>query len=259
MAWAMLDQDVSGSAQPEERNSEERDTVRHDKERDMSEGPDVKIVKPSTPSRFRHLVVVGLVLSLVPWSAALAGESTEQLKGSVEQVIKVLEDRSLRDESQRRAAIRQAADRIFDFEETAKRALGQHWQRLSEKDRKEFVSLFADLLERAYISKIERYSGEKIVYAGENVEGDTATAKTRFVTTKGTEVPVDYRMHKKGDRWLVYDVNVEGVSLVANYRAQFNKIIQTSGFEGLIAKMKHSDQEFSAPGGGAKDKPPPRS
>lgn len=202
-------------------------------------------------------VLLSLALLLLPWSQAWAGVPTDQLKGSVDQVIHVLEDPALKSESkaqERRTAIRKEADKIFDWEETAKRALGTHWRSLSEKDRKEFVSLFADLLERAYISKIELYSGEKITYAGDSVDGDVATVKTRFTTKKGTDVPVDYRMLKQGDRWLVYDVNVEGVSLVANYRTQFNRIIQTASYQELVTKMKRSQGEFSAPGGGSKEK-----
>ena len=134
---------------------------------------------------------------------------------------------------------------VFDFTETAKRALGRHWQGLAEKDRQEFTSLFTDLIERAYISKIERYSGERIAYAGEAVDGGLATVRTRFVTKQGTEVPVDYRMQQRGDRWLVYDVSVEGVSLINNYRTQFDKIIQTSSYAELVRKMKAA--EFAAP------------
>src|SRR6267143_1959470 len=108
----------------------------------------------------------------------------------------------------------------------------------AEKDRQEFTALFTDLIERAYISKIERYSGERIAYAGEAVDGGLATVRTRFVTKQGTEVPVDYRMQQRGDRWLVYDVSVEGVSLINNYRTQFEKIIQTSSYAELVRKMK---------------------
>ena len=133
------------------------------------------------------------------------------------------------------------------------------WQSLGEKDRQEFVSVFADLLQRSYISKIERYSGEKITYAGDSIDGDVATVKTRFAAKRGTEVPVDYRMLKRGDRWLVYDVNVEGVSLVANYRTQFNKIIQTASYQELITKMKNSQGEFGAPGGAKEKDKTPRS
>jgi phospholipid transport system substrate-binding protein len=173
-----------------------------------------------------------------------AGAPTDQLKSSVEQIVKVLEDPALKADSRvkdRRAAIRKEAEVVFDFTETAKRALGRHWQGLSEKDRQEFTGLFTDLIERAYISKIERYSGERIAYAGEAVDGGLATVRTRFVTKQGTEVPVDYRMQQRGDRWLVYDVSVEGVSLINNYRTQFDKIIQTSSYAELVRKMKAAE------------------
>lgn len=199
-------------------------------------------------------VRVDLVARLVPVAVAgflvgapvvvEAGAPTDQLKSSVEQIVKVLEDPALKTESRvkdRRAAIRKEAEVVFDFTETAKRALGRHWQGLSEKDRQEFTGLFTDLIERAYISKIERYSGERIAYAGEAIDGGLATVRTRFVTKQGTEVPVDYRMQQRGDRWFVYDVSVEGVSLINNYRTQFDKIIQTSSYAELLRKMKAAE------------------
>src|SRR6266545_6918652 len=134
------------------------------------------------------VVLVGLAV-LAP-APARAGAPTDQLKASVEQIVKVLEDPALRAEArnrERRAAIRKEAEGVFDFSETAKRALGRHWQGLAEKDRQEFTALFTDLIERAYITKIEKYSGERIAYAGEAVEGGLATVRTRFVTKQGTE------------------------------------------------------------------------
>ena len=192
------------------------------------------------------IVVIGLLAILV--GQARAGAPTDQLKGSVDEVVRLLEDPKLKGEGmakERREAVRKLANNIFDFSETAKRALGQHWSKLSEKDRQEFVPLFADLLERSYISKIEQYSGERIRYVGDSIEGDGATVKTRLITKNGTEVPIDYRMLREGDRWLVYDVVVEGVSLVGNYRTQFNKIIQTASYEDLVKKLKARDQELS--------------
>lgn len=192
-----------------------------------------------------RLVPVAVAGFLVGAPAVVeAGAPTDQLKSSVEQIVKVLEDPALKADSRvkdRRAAIRKEAEVVFDFTETAKRALGRHWQALSEKDRQEFTGLFTDLIERAYISKIERYSGERIAYAGEAVDGGLATVRTRFVTKQGTEVPVDYRMQQRGDRWLVYDVSVEGVSLINNYRTQFDKIIQTSSYAELVRKMKAAE------------------
>ena len=197
-------------------------------------------------SRLAQVVLTGL-LAWAPASAD-AGAPTEQLKGAVDQIVKVLEDPALKAqgrEKERRAAIRREAETVFDFGETAKRALGRHWQPLAEKDRQEFTSLFSDLIERAYISKIERYSGERITYTGESIDGAVASVRTRFVTKQGTEIPIDYRMQQRGDRWLVYDVVVEGISLINNYRTQFEKIIQTSSYAELVRRLKAA--EVAAP------------
>jgi phospholipid transport system substrate-binding protein len=206
--------------------------------------------------RVLTIVVVAMVASL--FTAAWAGEPTEQLKGSVDKVLQILQDPKLQaagQEAERRTTVRKVANTIFDFSETAKRALGPHWQNLSEKDRQEFVSLFSDLLERSYIGKIEQYSGERIKYVGESTEGDGATVRTKLIAKNGTEVPIDYRMLKNGDRWLVYDVSIEGVSLVGNYRTQFNKIIQTASYDELVKRMRAQDQGLS----GSAPKAKPRS
>ena len=195
------------------------------------------------------LALAGL-LALSIAGAAWAGIPTDQLKGAIDRVVKTLDDPTYKGEGKsldRRRAVRKIADDIFDFNEISRRALARHWQTLSEKQREEFVGLFADLLERSYISKIELYGGEKIQYTNERVDGDTATVATRIITKNGTDVPVDYRMHKKGDRWLVYDVNIEGVSLVSNYRTQFNKIIQTASYNDLVQKLKTKQDELVAP------------
>jgi len=187
-----------------------------------------------------------LALLLVAVSAR-AGEPTDQLRAQIDRVIKVLEDPELKKANkakERRAAIRKVANDIFDFGETARRSLARHWTQRTAAEREEFVQLFADLLERSYISRIEAYGGEKIAYVGETIDGDVATVKTKITTRQGTEIPVDYRMHKRGDKWLVYDVIIEGVSLVADYRVQFNKIITTSSYAELVKKMRDKQEEF---------------
>jgi phospholipid transport system substrate-binding protein len=148
--------------------------------------------------------------------------------------------------AERRAAIRRDADAVFDFTEMARRALGRHWQELNEGQQREFVELFANLLERAYVSKIEKYNGEKIAYIGESIEGDMATVKTQILTKQDTQVPIDYRLLHKGDRWLVYDVLLEGVSLVLNYRTQFDHILQTSSYDELIRRLKANQAEYGS-------------
>jgi phospholipid transport system substrate-binding protein len=201
------------------------------------------------------LLAVGLAVTAV--GPAAAGVPTDQLRGAVDRVLKTLEDPSLKGEGkvpERRVAVRKIANEIFDFGEIAKRSMARHWQPLSEAQRNEFVGLFADLLERSYISKIETYGGEKIQYTAERVDGDYATVSTRIITKNGTEVPVDYRMIKRSDRWLVYDVSIEGVSLVSNYRTQFNKIIQTSSYNELVSKLKNKQDELLAEDKGQKKK-----
>jgi phospholipid transport system substrate-binding protein len=178
---------------------------------------------------------------------AWAGAPTDQLRAQIDRAVKILEDPELKRDGrqrERRAAVRQVANDIFDFSETAKRSLARHWAPRTQAEREEFVSLFSDLLERSYIGKIELYGGEKIQYLGESIEGESAVVRTKLLTKQGTEIPVDYRMLRRGDRWLVYDVVIEGVSLISNYRTQFNKIITTSSYEELIKKMKSKQEEF---------------
>jgi len=194
-------------------------------------------------------LALAVLLVLPPAREVSAGIPTDQLKGAIDRVVKTLDDPALKGEGktgERRRAIRKVADDIFDFNEISRRALARHWQGLTAKQREEFVGLFADLLERSYISKIELYGGEKIVYATERVDGDVATVATKIITKNGTDVPVDYRMAKRGGRWLVYDVNIEGVSLVSNYRTQFNKIIQTASYEELVQKLRTKQDELIA-------------
>ena len=204
--------------------------------------------------------IVAVSASLVSVPPVVAGPATDQLKASVDNVIRLLEDPAARaDHQARRVALRRVADNIFDFQEIAKRSLGPHWQKLSDKEREEFVALFGDLLERAYASKIEKYSGEKITYAGEVVDNDQVTVKTRFSTKQGSEVPIDYRMLRRGDGWRAYDVTVEGVSLVANYRSQFDKILASSSYAELVSRLKNSPDPGSTTGGVKRKDSTPRS
>ena len=197
-------------------------------------------------TRYRALALaISIVLSAgaardaVAREGVQAGPATEQLRARVERVIALLDDRELKARpAARRAALRTAATDIFDFAEITRRSLGRHWQATSPSEREDLVALMTALLERSYLSRIEQYSGERIVFAGETAEGDLATVRTRLVTKGGVETPIDYRLYKVGDRWMVYDVSVEGVSLVANYRSQFNKIIQTSSAHGLVERLR---------------------
>jgi len=198
-------------------------------------------------ARFALALATALLLIIAGPGRVWAGAPTEQLRAQIDRAVKLLEDPELKKEGRqrdRRAAVRQVANDIFDFSETARRSLARHWAARTQAERDEFVQLFSDLLERSYISKIELYGGEKIRFVGESIDADGAIVRTRLVTKQGTEIPIDYKMHLRGDRWLVYDVLIEGVSLIANYRTQFNKIITTSSFQELVKKMKTKQEEF---------------
>jgi phospholipid transport system substrate-binding protein len=202
-----------------------------------------------TSARF-SIVALTVALMLLAASDAVGGAATDQIRGSIDLVLKILADPDLKKESkslERRRAIRAVANEIFDFGEISRRSLALHWQARTPAERQEFILLFGDLLEQSYISKIENYSGEKIQYVGETVDGDRVVVRTLIVTKQGTAIPVDYRMSQQGERWRAYDVTLEGVSLVANYRAQFNTIIQRSGYPDLVAKLRVKYNERPGP------------
>ncbi len=196
----------------------------------------------------RRLPAIPAMLALTLVAAtAQAGVPTDQLKGATDRVLKALQDPELKKPeklTERREQIRAMANEIFDWQETGKRALGRHAQTCTPQQREEFSPLFADLIERSYVGKIELYSGEKIMYVGESVEGEQATVRTRLVTKSNTEISIDYRMVKDGDRWRAYDVVIEHVSLVNNYRTQFNRIIQQSSCGELVKKLKSKQEEL---------------
>jgi phospholipid transport system substrate-binding protein len=184
--------------------------------------------------------ISALLLALV--SPALAGAPTDTLREYTEAVQKVLDDPALKAEDrrhERRAAVRKLASEAFDVQETARRALGPHWQQRTPAEREEFVQLFADLLEQTYISKIDLYGGERLKFTDERVDGDSAVVRAKVLTRHGTEVPVEGRMHRRADRWLIYDVTIENISLIANYRAQFDRIIRTSSYADLVKRLRN--------------------
>jgi len=181
-------------------------------------------------------------LSLLAGAPAAAGP-TDQLREYTDQVIKVLDDPALA-RGDRRAAVRKIAHEAFDVTETARRVLARHWQARTPAERDEFTQLFADLLERTYIARLDEYGGERIRYVGESIDGELATVRARIVTRAGIEVPVESRMVRRGERWLIYDVLIENVSLVANYRSQFDRIVRSSSYEELVRRLKRKRDEF---------------
>lgn len=201
------------------------------------------------PERMRYFTVALAFMLVLQVPRAEAGAPTDQLKRHVDEVIGVLDDASTKSQpARRRAAVRKVAEDIFDYPETARRALGPHWSARTPEEQREFVAIFADLLDHAYLSKIDVYQGEKVQYTGETVDGDQATVKTTLVTPKGTSIPIDYRMHRVSDRWRVYDVVIQGVSLVANYRTQFNRIVRSESYQALVQKLRDRQVQPAASG-----------
>lgn len=180
----------------------------------------------------------------------MAGSATDQLRPSIDEVIRILDDPALKTPArtkERRAAIRRVMDTVIDYRDASMRALGPHWRNRTEAEREEFVALFTDLVAYSYIARIEPYAGVRVAYVAESVEEGIVTVRTKIETRTDREFPVDYRMHRNGTRWLVYDVVVEGVSLVANYRTQFNTIIQTSSYAELVRRIRARLAELAAP------------
>jgi phospholipid transport system substrate-binding protein len=184
-------------------------------------------------------VLVTLAAALGPPAPApvWAGPPTDQVRQYTDQVIRVLEDPALR-QGDRRQAVRRIAGEIFDVNETAQRALGVHWRARTAAEKDEFTHLFADLLERTYINRIDLYGGERLRFTGESVDGDRAVVRAFVITRRGTEVPVEARMLRRSERWLVYDVVIEGMSLIQNYRTQFDRILRTSSWGELMRRLR---------------------
>lgn len=184
-------------------------------------------------------IVLLFILSIAV--SSWAAEPMEAIKQTTDKILSILTNPALKSPSknaEREKLIRQAVDERFNWEEMARRSLATHWAKRTPEERKEFIPLFSDLLERTYMDKVEDYSGEKVLYEGETKEGDYATVKVKIVTKKNKDIAVEYRLKKDGSDWLIYDVSIMGVSLVNNYRTQFSSIISQSSYENLVKRLK---------------------
>ena len=194
-------------------------------------------MKPGSFGLFVLTSIIILATAISVW----AGEPTDTIKGGTDKIIAVVTDPALVGDEKAedmRKAIRQAVDELFDWEEMAKRSLARHWSARTEAEKKEFVVLFGELLERTYLDRVEGYSGEEVIYADERIEGKYALVKVKIVTKNKQEISVDYRLKENNKKWLVYDVSIEGVSLVNNYRTQFNQILMKSSYEALVERLR---------------------
>ncbi len=189
-----------------------------------------------------------LLMALIFTASQAHATPTEDVKKTVDEVVRIVADKEMKkNDHKRRQALKKTISLIFDYGEMAKRSLGKHWNQRTPAEKKEFVDLFATLLENSYAGKIESYNNEKIVYIKEILDADHAEIKSKVVTAKRDEFTLDYRLINQNGKWMVYDVVIEGVSLVSNYRSQFNRIITASGYGELVKKLQNKSSELKAP------------
>jgi phospholipid transport system substrate-binding protein len=199
----------------------------------------------------KTLSIVGLgILLLVQSAWVAAGVPGDQVRQTADKLLAILTDPQLKGESkktERREKLKEVIYQRFDFTEMAKRSLGSEWQRRSPEEQKEFVKLFTDLLERAYLDQIESYNGEKFQYLKEREDNNYAQVDTKIIDNKGREFSVSYRLLNRNGNWKVYDVVIEDISLVNNYRSQFNRVLAKSPYEQLVKTMKEKTFSVGSP------------
>lgn len=219
----------------------------------MREGKKVLMPQTSVPATARRLwiargrafalslLLIALTYTLSLGSSGQASEvPTEVVRATINEVFRILEDETLKDPAKRiprRHMLEEVIAARFDYVEMSKRALAAHWTPLTAGERTEFVELFKSFLSDRYAEKIEGYSGEQVVYLSERIEGDYAEVRTKLRSSK-VEIPMDYRLHLKDGTWHAYDIVADGVSLVKNYRSQFEKIIHSSSHQELVRRLR---------------------
>jgi phospholipid transport system substrate-binding protein len=188
----------------------------------------------------KRLALFVSLLFVIP-SVVSAGEATDRIKAVSDKIFAIISDQALQTpemKGKKEKMIMDAVDGAFNWEEFSRRALAKHWSKRTESEKKEFISLFKELIKRTYMEKSGQYSGGKVEFLEEKIDGEYGVVKSQLVSSTGTQTPVDYRLMKQDGAWWVYDVYIEGVSLVSNYRSQFNDILIKSSFDDLIKRLK---------------------
>lgn len=192
---------------------------------------------------FKHLfnMMLPFLMTLVVSAPVFGGTPTEQVKETTDKILAILTDPDLKapemlEEKKRR--IRKAVDERFDWTAISRRTLGRHWRKMTVEEKKAFIPLFGQLLEKTYLSRVGEYSGEKVSYEDEQVDGKYGVVSVKIISEKHGEIGVKYRLWNNKDDWMIYDISIEGVSLVNNYRSQFNTILMKSSPNELIKKLE---------------------
>ena len=187
------------------------------------------------------MLAAGIALTAATIASA-DSTPTDAIRGSVESILTLLQDKEL-DQTTRRGKIRKVINARFDFRAMSQRTLATNWKKASDEQQKEFVQLFSKLIENTYIGRVEAYTDEKVDYPGEKIKGKKAVVET-LILTPSADIPVNYKVYLKKDKWWVYDVIIEGISLISNYRSSYQEIVKKDGFDGLIVKMKAKIKEL---------------
>jgi phospholipid transport system substrate-binding protein len=183
------------------------------------------------------------VLMVLASHAWAVDNATESVRMSVDAIIGILKDASL-DKPAKREKIRAVIAERFDFRAMSQSTLATNWKKASQEQQQQFVTLFGELIQNTYIGRVEAYTNERIKYPGEKITNNRAVVDT-LILTANAEIPVTYKLYLKQARWLVYDVNIEGVSLISNYRNSYQEIVRKEGFNGLLAKMEEKVKELA--------------
>jgi phospholipid transport system substrate-binding protein len=195
--------------------------------------------------RIFFVLFLGILLLLHLPDNSQGGEPKDQLKHSIDKVLDILNDSELKEHDnrdRRRQEIVMVIDERFDFEEITRRSLATHWKKRTPEEKKEFVSLFHNLLEKTYMKRIEAYEGEEIIYTDEETENGYSSVKIKIVSRKNTEALIIFRLHRKDAQWRIYDVVIEGISLVKNYRTQFSQVILSKSYDELVRKLREKKE-----------------
>ena len=188
-----------------------------------------------------EICILTLMLSLAPLTRAQAGAPLVLVRTTVDRAIQILKDPELSSPDKKKERVdrlREALDAIFDYEEMAKRALGRHWRERTPADQEEFVKLFRDFLERVYSDKIDLYGGQKVRFGREVIDNEFAQVESTIIQPKGEEIAVVYKLRQVNGQWKVYDAIVENISIVNNYRSQFDRVISSSSYEELVKRLR---------------------
>lgn len=197
--------------------------------------------------RFRPLVAALSLLGLIEASPLVAATPTEAVKQTADAVLSTLRDgQAKRNRAANRDQIKELLRARFDFEEMAKRSLGASWAKQSPEDQRQFTQQFTEMLMNTYIDQIDNYQGEKVLYEGERKDGNFATVETKIRDGKGQLYSIKYRVLQSGTDWKVFDVVIEDVSIVNNYRSQFTRLLNRGSFAELLQKLP--SQKLQAPG-----------